>query len=141
GIADHFQLRTVFCDGPVALRYFGMLQARPFTPRQRRLYDHAAHLVGRRARFDHRLAEANGYRAALDRALDVLGRAAFVVDRHGSVVHANPIGTIAFDDARDDISAAIHGRSASYDAHAIGHARFLVLRRRGDLAQVPAALA
>ena len=43
-IADHWQLRTLVCDGPLVLKYVNVLQAKPFTTRQTRVYKRALRL-------------------------------------------------------------------------------------------------
>lgn len=148
GMANHFQLRTLICDGPLVLCYFNALQEQPFTRRQRQLYEAVIKLLARRARLEHRLASANVMRATLDVVLDSLGRTAFIVGIDGTVHHANRLGLEAIERRADldvEILGAIQHRSADFEAHPIlerGVAvRFLVLGRQTDLGLIVAMLA
>lgn len=148
GIADHRQLRTLICDGPLVLCYLNAIQESPFTPRQRYLYTQAAALLGRRNRLDHQLSSMAGLRGALDVALAALGRAAYILDVRGVAVHANALGIDALE--RDPFLSACLAdprarELAGYDAMPIDVAGLpksvLVTRRYADLRELAMALA
>ncbi len=84
GIADHYQLRVVLCDGALALDYVNTVQRTPFTRRQQRAFDAAVRLIRKRSLIDLRISEATLYRQrSLDAALEAIGRAAYLTDSKG----------------------------------------------------------
>jgi len=143
GIADDWQHRTLICDGPLVLCYFNSLHSRAFTRRQRMVYGKVVELVRRRALLDHRLAGASACRATLDAALETLGRAAFVLDERGHVLHANALGIAALDHDADLVTrlqSLEPGASAAFESIPIDEPgitpRLLVLSRTADLDEV-----
>jgi DNA-binding CsgD family transcriptional regulator len=148
GVADLGQMRILLCDGPLLLRYLSIVQSTAFTTRQRRVFGCGARLVHRRAVLDHRLAMAGADRAALDVLCEAIGRAAFVVDRHGLVHYANALGRGLLDQdgsVRHTIAGAVVGQPSEFDVHPIRESgvplRYVVIRRRAELAHVAAAVA
>jgi DNA-binding CsgD family transcriptional regulator len=148
GIADLRQMRTLVCDGPLLLRYFSIVETRPFATRQKLAFEHCARLIHRRALLDHQLASSTEVRAAFDVVFEALGRAAFVVDQHGVVQHANALGVALLErdiGVRDMIAAAVAGEPSQFDVHPIRERgvrpRFVVIGQRTQLAEVAEALA
>jgi DNA-binding CsgD family transcriptional regulator len=147
-IADHRQMRTLICDGRLVICYLNVLQAREFTPRQRRLYARVVAAVRRRALLQHRLGAADASRAAFGVAFEALGRAAFIVNEHGAVLEANALGTEAVDRepglARAVAEAMKYG-STEFDVIPVRDSgvphRFMVLSRRVQLATVAQTIA
>lgn len=91
-VAQHIQLRTVLCDGSLAIGYVNAIQPSPFTARQRRVNKRIVEALRRRLVVEHRLSSANLTSASLDSMLDAVGRAAFIVSRERRLLHANSLG-------------------------------------------------
>lgn len=147
-IADLYHLRTLICDGPEILCYLNALDERVPTRRQRRLFRHATTLLHRRLLLDKRLAAARIERAALDATLEALGRAAFLVDLRGAVLHANALGEDALDredGLRAELRRATQGDAPSFDVVRLSVSglppHFLAMRRVAELGQFARALA
>ena len=148
GVAHHTQLRTVICDGALAIGYLNVILPHTFSARQRRLYALAAEALRRRLVLGRRLAMVTAVKASLDVALEALGRAAFVIDPAGAVLHANTLGELALQTDRAlpaTFSQLLHGRTTDFELVPIDVAglrkAYLVMKRTADLAELASGIA
>ncbi len=131
------QLRVLVCDGPSLLAWFGVLQERPFTARQRRIVEALIPAVHQRLRLDRALDDAKVATAGLAAALEQLGAAAFVVDGRGSVVHANSAARVTLEEAGATTElAALRARDGvqitRIAAPGLGEHHLVIARRPAD---------
>ena len=148
GLRERNQMRTLICDGPLLLCYFNVMQPQAFTARQRRIHGVVTEALRTRLLAEHRLAAADGYHATMETAIELLGRAAFLLDARGVVLHANALGDAALVEDPGLISTledTIKGGSTDFEATRIKSngtsIRYLVVRRASDLATLVAAFA
>jgi DNA-binding CsgD family transcriptional regulator len=92
GLAARDQLRVLVCDGPSLLVWLGAFQPEPFDRRQKRLLSALVPSLRRRLLFERQLGTMAQAHAALDAALEAIGRPAFVLGSQGAVAHANAAG-------------------------------------------------
>lgn len=146
GIADHHQLRAVICDGALALDYVAVLQPHPFTKRQHRMFARALRALHRRRLVDHRFEEAGHARSTIDALLEAVGRAAYIVDTAGRIVHLNALAATVLESSSelpcDPAKLFCSGRYDVIPIETRGVPQtYLVIGRRPRMADLAAALA
>ncbi len=109
------QLRTLICDGPSLLTWFGGFQDRAVTARQHRLLAALIRPLQRRLSVERRLAEGGLATAALEAALEHTGSPAFVVARTGRLLAVNASGRELLEQdratTRERLALAARGRA------------------------------
>lgn len=88
----HDQLRVLLCEGDTLLAWVGALQPEPFAERQRLLLKRVAAPLRKRLIVERRIGGAGLEHAAMVAALEHIPAAAFLLDGHARVVHANAVG-------------------------------------------------
>jgi len=114
------QLRTLICDGPSLLTWFGGLQDRAVTVRQHRLLSALIRPLQRRLSVERRLADGGLATAALEAAIEHTGSPSFVVSRTGRLLAANASGRELLEQdratTRELLALAARGRAhASFE--------------------------
>lgn len=112
GVEHMAWLRALVCEGPALLGWVGLARAEPFNEREQRLLQSLTPTLQRRLVLETRMREAGLMSAALEVALEALGRAAWVVSASGRVVHANSAGRARLDKGEPDLAETLK-RSAS----------------------------
>ncbi|HZI09879.1 MAG TPA: LuxR C-terminal-related transcriptional regulator [Myxococcus sp.] len=112
GVEHMAWLRSLVCEGPALLGWVGLARAEPFNEREQRLLQALTPTLQRRLVLETRLRESGLKSAALEVALEALGRAAWVVSASGRVVHANSAGRVRLEKGDPDLAEALK-RSAS----------------------------
>lgn len=135
GLADHFHLRALVCDGPVLLTWLGGLVPEAPSQRQHALLDRLVPTVRKRMRLDRRLRCDGQTRAALDACWEQLGVAGFVVNRRGAIEHGNAAGWSRLEregrDLLERLHAALQG-SGEFEVHSLasaGQSGYLLIER------------
>lgn len=105
--ADQWQLRAVVCDGDALLAWVGVFCEEKPSERQRRLLQRLVPALQRRLMLERDLSNASLYRGAVDPALELLSRPAFVINSIGRLLHANSAGRALHDRARLDVTEAV----------------------------------
>ena len=104
GLDGHDQLRVLLCRGPSLLAWIGASSPEPFSRREVRILRHLTLPLRRRLLLEQEVLAPGLPAAALDAALESLGRAAFVIGPTGRVAFANAAGVAML--ARDKRSVA-----------------------------------
>jgi DNA-binding CsgD family transcriptional regulator len=107
GLLGQDQLRVLVCDGPSLLAWVGAYQTEPFDVRQRRLLAALVRPLRSRLLLERQVGAMGSTRAALDAALEALGRAAFVVGASGEIRHANAAGRALVDAQRPRVTRSL----------------------------------
>ncbi len=91
GLGGTDQLRLIICDGPAMRSWFGAYRSDddPFTAVEKQLLARARPALRRRVDLDAAFRHGVVAAAALEVALEALGRPAFVADAKGRIQHAN----------------------------------------------------
>ena len=133
------QIRALVCDGPMLLAWVGGFHGAPITARQHALLDALVPALRRRLQIEHALGRDGLVSAALDRVLDQLGVAAFLLGGGGRVEHANARGWDRLAREGHALSRRLHDATRrgdpDFEARPIagtGHAGHLVLERPAD---------
>jgi DNA-binding CsgD family transcriptional regulator len=118
GVSKDQQLRTLVCDGASLLAYVGVYQPEPFAPHQKRVLAALVPSLARRLRLERVVAQAARQAAALQAALDAIGRPAFVVAANGTILDLNASGRVMLErsgaDVRRSLADAIARRPGRY---------------------------
>jgi DNA-binding CsgD family transcriptional regulator len=112
GVEHMAWLRALVCEGPALLGWVGLARAEPFNEREQRLLQSLTPTLQRRLVLETRMRESGLMSAALEVALEALGRAAWVVSASGRVVHANSAGRARLDRGEPELAEMLK-RSAS----------------------------
>jgi DNA-binding CsgD family transcriptional regulator/PAS domain-containing protein len=107
GLHRHKQLRVLVCEGPSLLGWFGALQPRKVTRRQVLLMRALVAPMQQRLAIERHLGEAPRSSNALQRALDHVGVAAFVIGARGRIHEANVAGRALLEHQRADVVQAL----------------------------------
>ncbi len=107
GLQHHHHYRSLLCDGPALLGWFGTLFAETPTARQYHLLSQLAPAVRSRLALERQLHAAPLAFVALEAALEQLGAAAMVVDAHGDVREANSAARGLLDGADSSVRTAL----------------------------------
>jgi DNA-binding CsgD family transcriptional regulator len=140
GVERYDQLRVIISDGPTMRAWFGAFRddADPFTEHDARLLRRALPAIRRRVDLESELRQGSVASAALEVALESMGRAAFIADRHGRLKHANTLARFAWDRGAAGLEASRHPSSGRWDQHPLstpgieGHVLWLERRRPAD---------
>jgi DNA-binding CsgD family transcriptional regulator len=92
GLGGLDQLRTVICDGPMLLAWFGCYREEPFTDRESSMLAGLLPSLHRTLSIQRQLVDGNLAQQGLVVALDALGAPAFITTARARVVHANGAG-------------------------------------------------
>lgn len=101
------QLRVLVCEGPSLLAWVGAFQPDPFDSRQKRLLSAIVRPLHRRLRLERQMGAMSETRAALDAALEAVGRPAFVIGPAGDIRHANAAGRALLDEQRSRVARSL----------------------------------
>jgi DNA-binding CsgD family transcriptional regulator len=91
GFDGRWEVRTLLCDGPSLLGWFGGFQPAPFTPRQTELLRALSPSLRRRLRYD-RLLRGERRGTLIAGALEHVATAVFVLSPEGTLVQTNKCG-------------------------------------------------
>lgn len=117
------QVRVLVCDGSTMRAWFGGFrdESDPFTSREKRLLELVRPVFMRRLELESALARTRLTYAALDVALEALGRRAVIIDSRGHVQHANSLARVAYEADTTAFAAALHdarrGDRSAWDVH------------------------
>jgi DNA-binding CsgD family transcriptional regulator len=89
GLARDQQLRTLVCDGASLLAYVGTFQPDPFTAHQKTALAAILPALQKRLTLERLVAHGARQAAALDAALEAIGRPAFVASAKGAIHEVN----------------------------------------------------
>lgn len=119
GLTHSDQLRVIISDGPTMRAWFGAFRddTEPFTANEARLFRRAVPAIRRRVDLDSELRQASLASAALEVALESMGRAAFIADRHGRPKHANALARNAWDRDAAGLVVSMQPSSGRWDQH------------------------
>ena len=139
GREHQHQIRALVCDGPMLLAWVGGFHDGRITARQQALLDALVPALRRRLQVEHALSRDGLVTAALDRVLDQLGVAAFLLGRGGRVEHANARGWDRLGREGHALSRRLYEATRRGDPDlevrpiaGSGHAGHLVLERPAD---------
>ncbi|HET7786902.1 MAG TPA: LuxR C-terminal-related transcriptional regulator [Myxococcales bacterium] len=104
---EECEMRVLVCDGAALLAWVGVLQADPFSPRQRWALESIVPALRRRLALEQVMERAPVATAALGAALDAIPAAALILTEQGKILHANAAGRRWASEKPNDLKAAI----------------------------------
>lgn len=112
GLDGHDQLRVLLCRGPSLLAWIGASSPEPFTRREVSILRRLTKPLHRRLLLEQEVLAPGLSAAALDVALEALGRAAFVTSPKGRVAFANRAGTAMLEHDRRSVAELLRASDA-----------------------------